>query len=60
MLTGINTKNYDAYSLTALKQNSIDYLPMPIAIDEVGEAMKKFRNLHLSKENINTKLAPIN
>lgn len=44
----IFTTAYDEYTLKAFKVNSIDYLLKPIKAEEVGQSLKKFRELNQS------------
>ena len=48
----IFTTAYDQYALPAFKQNSIDYLLKPIALEDLKFAVKKFKKHH----EINPKL----
>ncbi|MBS1771951.1 MAG: response regulator transcription factor [Bacteroidetes bacterium] len=47
----IFTTAYDEYTLKAFKLNSIDYLLKPIDKIELGAAIKKYEQLHLSQRN---------
>jgi len=46
----IFTTAYDEYALKAFKVNSIDYLLKPIDLDELKNAIEKFKENHSSKE----------
>jgi DNA-binding LytR/AlgR family response regulator len=46
----IFTTAYDEYALKAFKLNSIDYLLKPIDIDELKNAVTKFKDIHSSKK----------
>jgi DNA-binding LytR/AlgR family response regulator len=45
----IFTTAYDEYSLKAFKVNSVDYLLKPIALDELKNAIGKFKAVHRAK-----------
>jgi two-component system, LytTR family, response regulator LytT len=44
----IFTTAYDAHTLNAFKLNSVDYLLKPIKKSELGNAIEKFKAIHLS------------
>ena len=46
----IFTTAYDQYAIKAFKNNGIDYLLKPININELGESINKFKELHQHKE----------
>lgn len=48
----IFTTAYDEYALQAFKLNSIDYLLKPIDEDELAAAVKKYRSLKPSSQNL--------
>jgi len=48
----IFTTAYDEYALQAFKLNSIDYLLKPIDEDELATAVKKYKNLKPSPQNL--------
>ena len=52
----IFTTAYDAYTLSAFKLNSIDYLLKPIDKDELRAAFAKFRMLHSAGPDVSKKL----
>jgi DNA-binding LytR/AlgR family response regulator len=43
------TTAYDAYTLNAFKVNSVDYLLKPIVLDELKNAIEKFKMVHNQK-----------
>jgi DNA-binding LytR/AlgR family response regulator len=45
----IFTTAYDDYSLKAFKVNSVDYLLKPIVLDELKNAIEKFKTVHHQK-----------
>ena len=54
----IFTTAYDEYTLKAFKVNSVDYLLKPVVLEELKNAIDKFRELHSHKTNI-TKLESV-
>lgn len=52
----IFTTAYDEYALKAFKLNSIDYLLKPIDIDELKNAIEKFKNNQLEPTDLKTDL----
>ena len=55
----IFTTAYDAYTLSAFKLNSIDYLLKPIDKDELQAAFAKYHSLHAQKDTLNKKMLDI-
>jgi DNA-binding LytR/AlgR family response regulator len=45
----IFTTAYDAYSLKAFKVNSVDYLLKPVVLEELRNAIEKFKTVHHQK-----------
>lgn len=49
----IFTTAYDEYTLKAFKVNSIDYLLKPIAVDELKNAIDKFKTIYIQRPDFN-------
>lgn len=48
----IFTTAYDEYAIKAFKLNSVDYLLKPVALEELKQAIDKFRKLNVSQQSI--------
>lgn len=55
----IFTTAYDEYAVRAFKVNSIDYLLKPIGIDELKQAIRKFKKLQTLAKFLNNRLNSI-
>jgi DNA-binding LytR/AlgR family response regulator len=55
----IFTTAYDAYTLSAFKLNSIDYLLKPVDKTELKAAFAKYHTLHEQQEGLNKKMLDI-
>jgi DNA-binding LytR/AlgR family response regulator len=55
----IFTTAYDDYAIKAFKLNSIDYLLKPIGIEELKQAIEKFKTLNVLQNQLDTKIEDI-